>query len=60
MFSPIFIFFKRLLNKSPFPGKNIEEIISYNRACNFNFEKDDYKILEKDGKQFNEINIILN
>lgn len=49
MFSLGIIFHLLLLRKSPFPGKEYDEVLSQNRACKFNFESSDYQKLPPEG-----------
>ena len=49
MFSLGIIFHLLLLRKSPFPGKEYDEVLSQNRACKFNFEAFDYQKLPSEG-----------
>lgn len=44
------VYFYRLYGKSIFPGKAYNDILSQNRACNFNFSDDIYKKISKNGK----------
>ena len=46
MFSLGLIFHILLLGVSAFPGRNYNEVLSQNRASNFNFEGDEYKRID--------------
>lgn len=45
LFSVGVIFHLLALRKSPFPGKEYDEVLSQNRACKFNFESSEYQSL---------------
>jgi serine/threonine protein kinase len=45
LFSVGVIFHILALKKPPFPGKEYNEVLSQNRACNIDFESSDYKNL---------------
>lgn len=48
LFSLGVIFHLLVMRKSPFPGKEYDEVLSQNRACKFNFESEDYAHLPKE------------
>lgn len=45
MFSVGVIFHLLALRKSPFPGREYDEVLAQNRACKFNFEAHEYSQL---------------
>lgn len=45
LFSVGVIFHLLALRKSPFPGREYDEVLSQNRACKFNFETSEYQSL---------------
>ena len=52
MFSMGVIFHMLTLKKSPFPGKEYNEVLSQNRACNIDYGLDMYKKLPDSCKFF--------
>ena len=52
LFSLGVIFHMLILRKSPFPGREYDDVLAQNRACKFNFEAAEYVNLPESCKAF--------